>query len=60
MVDTRSNMQRSDLNSKPRVRKSLRNIIDRSIGARLYPPPGSQHYKLLQLYQYHGPSHINF
>ena len=40
MVDTRSNMQLSDLKSKPHGGKSLRNIIDRAIGSRLYPPPG--------------------
>ena len=31
MVDTRSNMQLSDLNYKPHGGKSLRNLIDRSI-----------------------------
>ena len=40
MVDTRSYMQLSDLNSKPHGRKSLQNIIDFSISFRLYPPLG--------------------
>ena len=38
MVDKRSNMQLSYLNSKPHGRKILRNLIDRAIGARFYPP----------------------
>ena len=37
-VDTRSNMQLDDLNSNPRGGKSLRDIIDRAILDRLYPP----------------------
>ena len=45
-VDTESSMQLSDLNYKPHGKKSLRNLIDRAIGARLYPSPGSVHYQL--------------
>ena len=59
MVDTRSNIQLSDLNSKPHVRKSLRNLIDRAIGAQLYTPPVSLHYQLICLEQFHGRTHIN-
>ena len=59
MVDTRPNMQIADLNYKPRGRKSLRNLIDRAIVARLYPPPGSVYYKILRLDQFPGPNHIN-
>ena len=59
MVDTRSNMQHSDLNSKPHGRIILRDLIDRAIGSCFYPPTGSEHYKLIQLDQFHGPSHIN-
>ena len=40
MVDTRSNMQLTDLNSKPHGGKGLQNPIDRVIGVRFYPPPG--------------------
>ena len=59
MVDTRSNMQLYDLDYKPHGRKSLRNLIDRDIGAILYPPPGSLYYQLLCLGGFHGPTHIN-
>ena len=59
MVDTRSKMQLADLNYKPRGVKSLQNIIKRSIGVRLYPPPGSLHYQQLCLGQFHEPNHIN-
>ena len=59
MVDTRSNMQLSDLNYKPHGRKSLRNIIDNTIGSFLYTPLGSGHYKRLFLDQFHGPSRIS-
>ena len=59
MVDTRSNMQLADLNSKPHGGKSLQNIIDRAIGAQFYPPPGSLLYQHLRLGQFHEPTHIN-
>ena len=59
MVDTRSDMQFSDFDSKPHDGKSLRNIIDRAISAQLYPPPGSVQYKIICLGQFHGPTHIN-
>ena len=52
-------MQLSDLKSNPRGGKRLRNIIDRSVGAHLYPPPGSEHYKFLILDRFCVPSHIN-
>ena len=42
MVDTISNMQVYDLNSKPHGGKSLRGIIYHAIGVRLYPPSGSE------------------
>ena len=41
MVDTRSNMQLSDLKSKPHGGKILSNLIDHDSGDRLYPTPGS-------------------
>ena len=41
IVDTISNMQLLDLNSKPHGEKSLRNFIDRYLGACLYTPPVS-------------------
>ena len=47
MIDTRSNMQLDDLNSKPHGGKSLRDPIDRAIGVHFYPPPRSEHYILL-------------
>ena len=59
MVDTRSKMQLSDLNSEPHVRKSLRNLIDRTIGVCFYPPPVSQNHKLLCLDKFHEYTHIN-
>ena len=40
IVETRSNMQLADLNSKPHSGKILRNLIYRAIGYRFYPPPG--------------------
>ena len=45
MVDTRSNNQLADLNSKPHGGKSLRNLIDCAIGIRIYPPLVSLHYQ---------------
>ena len=59
MVATRSNMKLADLNSKSHGKKILRDLIDHAIGTRFCPPPGSQHYKLLRLDQFHGTSHIN-
>ena len=59
MVDTRSNMQLADLKSNPHGRKSIRKIIDSPIVARLYPSPGSAHYKLLCLDKFYGPCQIN-
>ena len=59
MVDTRSDMQLSVLNSKPRGGKSLRGIIDRAIWAHFYLTPGLEHYKLLLIDQFCGPSHNN-
>ena len=41
MVDKISNMQLSDLKSKPHGGKSLSNLIDHDSGDRLYPTPGS-------------------
>ena len=46
MVDTRSNTQLSDINSKPRGGKIIRDIINQSIGVCFYPPPWSENYKL--------------
>ena len=43
MVDTRSNIQLADLNSKPHEKKMIRNIIHNAIGSRFYPPPVSVH-----------------
>ena len=54
MVDTRSNMQIYDLNYKPRGGNILRIIIDHAIGSQLYTP-GSVHYKLFFLGQFHDP-----
>ena len=59
MVDTISNMQLADLNYKPHGRKSIRDILDRAIGVHFYPPPGSEHSKLLRLDHFHGTSHTN-
>ena len=46
-VDTRSNIQLANLNSKPHSGKSIINIMYRVIGASFYPPLGSEHYKLI-------------
>ena len=45
--DTISNMQLSYINPKPHEGNIMRGIIDHTIGVRFYPPPGSEHYKLL-------------
>ena len=60
MIDTRSNMQLADINSKPHGGKSLQNIIDRAISFRFYPPPVSLHYQQLCLCHFHEPNHINY
>ena len=57
MVDKISNIQLSDLRSKPHGVQSLRDIIDREVGVRLYSPPGSEHYKLLFLNRFHKSTH---
>ena len=59
MVDTRSNMKLADINSKPHGGKILRDLIERLIVYRFYPPTGLKIYKLFLLDQFHGPSHIN-
>ena len=59
-VDTISNMQLSDLNSKPHCRKSLRDIIGIEFGFCFYPPTGSEHYTLLLLNWFYGSTHINY
>ena len=59
MVDTRSNLQRDDLNFKPHGGKSLQNIIDRAIDAQFYPLQVSLHYQKLRLGQFHDPTYIN-
>ena len=59
MVDTISNMQLADLNSNPHGRKSLRDIIDRTIGICFYPPLVSEHYKLICLDSFNGSTKIN-
>ena len=41
-VETRSNLQLADVNSKPRGGKSLKDLIDQSIGVEVYSPPGSE------------------
>ena len=52
-------MRLDALNSKPRGGKIIRNIMYRAIGARFYPPPGQEHYKLLCVDHLHVPSHVN-
>ena len=52
-------MQLAGLNSKPHGVKSLRDIIDRTIGFCFYPPPVSEHYKLLHLEKFHESTDIN-
>ena len=57
MVDTRSNMQLYDLNSKPHGGQSIRNLNDCAIGVRFYPPPGSKYHTLLSFEKLYGPTH---
>ena len=59
IMDTISNMQLDDPNSKPHGGKSIINFIDLSIIARFYPSQGPEHYKLLCLDQFHGLYNIN-
>ena len=59
ILDTRSNTQLFDLDSKPRGGKSLRNLIDCAIGVQFYPPPGSLHYQKLFLGIFNKSDHIN-
>ena len=58
MVDTRSNLQLSELNSKPHGGQSLRDIIYHVIGTHLYPTTGSGHHTLPHLDKFHGPTHF--
>ena len=60
MVNTISNMQLSDLNSKPYGGKILIDIIGHAIIIRFYSPPESDHHKLLFLDRLHGPNHRQF
>ena len=59
MVDTRSNMQLSDLNYRLHGGKGLQNLIDCAFGVQFYPPPGLLHYQLLPLGKFHGTTHIS-
>ena len=59
MVEKRSNMQLSDLNSKPSGIKSLRDIIYRAVVSHFYTHPGSKNYTLLFLNRFHGSTQIN-
>ena len=59
MVDRSSNTQLADINYKPYGGKIFRYLIDRMIGARFYPHPGSEHYKILHLDRFHVSTHIN-
>ena len=58
MVDTRSNMQLSDFNSKPHGVQSLIGLIDCGIRDQLYPPPCSEHHTLLCIDKLHVPTHF--
>ena len=59
IVVTRSNMQLSDLTSKPHGGNFHRNVNYFAIGSRFYHPPVSVHYQLLSLIQFHVSTHIN-
>ena len=52
-------MKLSDFNSKPNDGKILRYLIERVIGVRFDPPPGSEYYKLISLNSFHVSTHIN-
>ena len=52
-------MQPADLNSNPHSRNIIRYLIDRTIGLRVYPCPGLEHYKLLHLDNFHVSTHVN-
>ena len=58
IVDTGSNMKLTNINSKPHEGKIIKDIIDRTIGVRLYPLHGSEHQKLLHLDRLYGPTQI--
>ena len=57
IMKTISIMKLAYLNSEPHGVQSLRDIIDREVGVRLYSPPGSEHYKLLFLNRFHKSTH---
>ena len=54
---TDSSMNWADLNSKPHGGTQLLNKTLWMIGERFYPPPNSEHFKLLQLEEYNIGSH---
>ena len=56
MVDIGSNIPLAELNSKPHGGQSLKYFIYRSISALFYPPPGSNHHKLLCVDIFHVPN----
>ena len=58
MVDIISNVQLADLKSKLHKGKVLKKFFYRATGVRLYPPPGSEHCKLLCLNSFHVSTHL--
>ena len=56
-VYTRINILLYELKSKPHLGQSLRGIIYANISARFYPPPGSDHHKLIFLGRFHVITH---
>ena len=47
-----SDRQQADFNSKPTGGSQLQKSVLHVVGARFYPPCGSEHYKLLELDKY--------
>ena len=47
-----SDRQQADFNSKPTSGSQLQKSVLHVVGARFYPPCGSEHYKLLELDKY--------
>ena len=52
-----SNMQLSDINSKPHVRPSFQDLLDHAIGAWFYHILISSHRKIIRINNLHGPTH---
>ena len=57
MVEKASNIQISDMSSKPHGKKNIRDLIGQAVGLRIYPPPWSEYSKLICLNSFHISNH---